>query len=508
MVKMIPNHVYGEGKVASPTDYVAVGISALTIFILLCGTFFAHLIHGVPEIKKKQVQLFVLQTIASIIFLLSLVISLNLIKSKHRHIWHSCYLWTVWLGGPCGFGLLMSCRIAQAHRLYYLFVKRRLPPIKPYQLVPLILIPWVGIAALVQAKRPFNIYCHLGNQWVISWALLHHFYLFVLVGITWKIRHIEFQFDEFKELVKGVTVTLIFLGVWIAIYVANEVHHEKTASLMVASRFTLMLTANVMVLSFFFMSMSRPLFNQLSMRKRESDKFETMGQVLGIPDSGLLFPTGLPLNLDEPIEKLLEQKKFRHSFMAFADSRMAGESVHFYDEVHELNKIPITDTARRIYLSGHIIEQHISVGSPMEINISHQMRQEVLNTTDLAHPDLFKHAINEMVQLMRMNLEKDYWSSPFYLQFKEEIKAEVEVSEPLENITSWNCSPKVSSVNAVDDPFHQDSLTKNSEAQYQFSLQINKDSAEETSSQSSQTNFLSSSRCSFANFSSNKRGWS
>ncbi|XP_057816520.2 regulator of G-protein signaling 1 isoform X3 [Cryptomeria japonica] len=458
MVKMIPNHVYGEGKVASPTDYVAVGISALTIFILLCGTFFAHLIHGVPEIKKKQVQLFVLQTIASIIFLLSLVISLNLIKSKHRHIWHSCYLWTVWLGGPCGFGLLMSCRIAQAHRLYYLFVKRRLPPIKPYQLVPLILIPWVGIAARV----------------------------------------------------------------WIAIYVANEVHHEKTASLMVASRFTLMLTANVMVLSFFFMSMSRPLFNQLSMRKRESDKFETMGQVLGIPDSGLLFPTGLPLNLDEPIEKLLEQKKFRHSFMAFADSRMAGESVHFYDEVHELNKIPITDTARRIYLSGHIIEQHISVGmdqlkwfeslfsvgSPMEINISHQMRQEVLNTTDLAHPDLFKHAINEMVQLMRMNLEKDYWSSPFYLQFKEEIKAEVEVSEPLENITSWNCSPKVSSVNAVDDPFHQDSLTKNSEAQYQFSLQINKDSAEETSSQSSQTNFLSSSRCSFANFSSNKRGWS
>lgn len=383
----------------------------------------------------------------------------------------------------------MGCRIAQAHRLYYLFVKRRLPPFKPYQLVPLILIPWVGVASLFQAKRPFNIYCHLGIEWVISLALLHFFYLFVLVGITWKIRHIEFKFDEFKELVKGVAITLIFLGVWIAFYIANEVHHEETTSLMVASRFTLMLTANIVVLSFFLMSMSRPLFNQLSTRKRESDNFETMGQVLGIPDSGLLFPTGMPLNLDEPIEKLLDQKKFRHSFMAFADSRMAGESVHFYDEVHELNKIPIADTARRIYLSGHIIEQYISVGSPMEINISHQMRQEVLNTTDLAHPDLFKHAINEMVQLIRMNLEKDYWSSLFYLQLKEEMKAEVELSEPLENITSWNCSPKVSSVNAADDPFHQDSLTKNSEGGYQSSLQSNKDSAEETSSQSSQTKF-------------------
>lgn len=56
-MKMTLDHVYGEGKVASPTDYVAVGISALTIFILLCGTFFSRLIHGVREIKTKQIQL-------------------------------------------------------------------------------------------------------------------------------------------------------------------------------------------------------------------------------------------------------------------------------------------------------------------------------------------------------------------------------------------------------------------------------------------------------------------
>eukprot|EP01018_Ginkgo_biloba_P023202 Gb_26781 [translate_table: standard] len=201
--------------------------------------------------------------------------------------------------------------------------------------------------------------------------------------------------------------------------------------------------------------MTRPLFAQLSMRKWDSNKFETMGQVLGVPDSGLLFSAGMPLNLDEPLEKLLQHKRFRQSFMAFADSRMAGESVHFYDEAHELNKIPVGDTARRIYMAGHIIEQYIAVGSPLEINISHQMRQEILSTTDLAHPDLFTHAVNEIVLIMRMNLEKEYWHSPFSLQFKE---AEAEASELMVHITHLDYSYKVSSVHGADDPFHEDSL--------------------------------------------------
>lgn len=468
---MMPKYVPG----GHPSDYVAVGISILTItiLILLCGTAFAWNVHKVPKMKTNLFQLLVIQTIGSISFLISLMMSINILKFGHGHFWQSCYLWTVWLEGPFGFGLLMSCRIAQAYRLYFLFVKRRLPVNKSYQLILLILIPWFGAAAFSQAKRPFNHVCHVGSHWVIPAVLLHMLYLSVLMGVTWRIRQIEFEFDEFKELSKGVSVTLIFIGVWVSLYIANEVHGEKSTRLMVASRFMLMIAANILVLSFFFISMSQPLFTQLSMRKRESGKLETMGRVLGVPDSGLLFPTRMPLNLDEPLEKLLRQKKYRHSFMAFADSRMAGESVHFYDEVHELNKIPICDTARRIYMAGHIIEQYIAVDSLMEINISHQMRQEILNTTDLAHPDLFRNAANEMVQMMQMNLEKDYWNSTFYSQFKEEIKDAAEASELWDNTTIWDYSPKVSSVHGTDDPFDQDSLCRNSEGSRQSSIENN-----------------------------------
>lgn len=37
----------------------------------------------------------------------------------------------------------------------------------------------------------------------------------------------------------------------------------------------------------------------------------------------------------------------------------------------------------------------------MEVNISHRARQEILTTANLAHPDLFNNAVNELIQLMK-----------------------------------------------------------------------------------------------------------
>uniref|UniRef100_A0A2P2JPF4 Uncharacterized protein MANES_13G018700 n=1 Tax=Rhizophora mucronata TaxID=61149 RepID=A0A2P2JPF4_RHIMU len=203
------------------------------------------------------------------------------------------------------------------------------------------------------------------------------------------------------------------------------------------------------------MSTSQPLLLQVSLRKREPLRFETMGQALGIPDSGLLLkkdPAPV-VDCNEPLDKLLLNKKFRQSFMAFADSCLAGESVHFYNEVHELGKIPADDHVRRIYMARHIIEEYIIAGSPMELNISYRTRQEILTTTNLAHPDLFHNVINEVMQLMKTNLEKDYRSSMFFIEFKE---ANMRSNDnDLEETASWNVSPRPSAVHGADDPFHQ-----------------------------------------------------
>ncbi|KAK7280922.1 hypothetical protein RIF29_08497 [Crotalaria pallida] len=445
-----------------PTDYIAVTVSALSFFLLLIWSIFPFLVHKVPRTKGSSFWIPIIQVVASFILHLSLVISNNYFKFKKRHWWQSCYIWAAWGEGPLGFGLLLSSRITQASQLYFIFVKRRLPLIRSYFFLPIILLPWIVGAAVIHVKKPLSDRCHMGAQWTIPVVCLHAFYVAILVGVTGAVRHIEFRFDELKDLWRGILVSALSIAVWVTAYILDEIL-DDISWLQVASRFILLVVASILVLAFFSISSSQPLLSQISLRRRESREFRSMGQALGIPDSGVLAmsePTSR-INPNEPLDKLLLNKRFRQSFMAFADSCLAGESVHFFDEVHELSKIPEDDGVRRIYMARHIIEKYIVAGAAMEVNISHRSREEILTTSNLARPDLFHNALNEIVQLMKMNLAKDYWSSMFFLKFQEESDMR-SIDHDLDQITGWNYSPRLSSVHSTDDPFHQDHLLKSS----------------------------------------------
>ncbi|OEL27389.1 Regulator of G-protein signaling 1, partial [Dichanthelium oligosanthes] len=101
---------------------------------------------------------------------------------------------------------------------------------------------------------------------------------------------------------------------------------------------------------------------------------------------------------------------------------LAGESVHFYEEVYGLKKISVDDSIRRIYMARHIIEKYIVTGAEMEISVSHRTRQEILGTPGLTHLNLFDSAVDEILQLIKMNLAKDYWSSQHFAKLKEEME--------------------------------------------------------------------------------------
>ncbi|KAK9191745.1 hypothetical protein WN943_020360 [Citrus x changshan-huyou] len=407
-------------KGGCPTDYIALAIASLFFILLLARFILPFVVHKVPRTKSSGFWI---------------PLSDNFLKFQRRRWWQSCYIWGVWIEGPLGFGLLMSCRIAQAFQLYYIFVRKHLPPIRSYVFLPLVLMPWLIAATLYVAS---------------------------LVGFMAAIRHIEFRFDELRDLWQGIIVSASSIGLWVFAYLLNEIH-DDISWLQVASRFLLLVMGGILVVVFFSISSSEPLLSQISLRKREPKEFETMGQALGIPDSGLLLrrePTPV-IDPNEPLDKLLLNKKFRQSFMAFADSCLAGESVHFFEEVHEHGKIPVDDHVRRIYMARHIIEKYIVAGASMEVNISHRTRQEILTTSNLARPDLFNNAINELMQLVKMNLAKDYWSSMFFIKLKEEASMRATGHE-LEQM-GWNFSPRWSSVHCADDPFHDEQFSKGSE---------------------------------------------
>ncbi|XP_074274350.1 regulator of G-protein signaling 1 [Silene latifolia] len=439
-----------------PSDYVAISISSLSFLMLLARSAFPFLIYKLSIPKGSAFWIPAIQIVASFNLLASVVMSVNLIKFEKRHWWQSCYVWAVWAEGPFGFGMLLSCRIVQVYHLYFVFVKKRLPAIRSRFFLPLILLPWIAGATCIHIKKPLNHKCQMNVQWTIPVVFLHSLYVVILVGFTRSIQHVDFRFHELKDLWRGVLVSSISVGFWVVAYILNEIHDDKW--LQVVSRFLLALMASTFVLAFFSLSSSQPLLSQISLRITDRPEFETMGQALGISDNGIASQREQPMSAhcDEPLEKLLSSKKFRHSFMAFADSCWAGESVHFYDEVLELGNLPTDDSVRRIYMARHIIQKYIVPGAPMEVNISHRCREQILNTIDLSHPNLFKSAVIELLHLMRTNLVRDYWSSTFYMKFRE---AEGNADD-LELVTTWNVGPRLSYVQAADDPFHQNHLVQ------------------------------------------------
>lgn len=451
-----------SSKGGCPSDYVALSAALLSMILLLLKATLPYMIHKIPRSKGSSFWLVAIQVIASLNLLLSIVMALNFLKFSKRHWWRSCYLWAVWIEGPLGFGLLLSCRITQIFQLYYIFVKRRLPPIRSYIFLLLILLPWVALAAVIQIKKPLNDRCHMGTLWIILVMGLHALYVVALIAFAGAVHHVEFRFHELKDLWRGILVSSASIGIWVAAYVMNEVR-EDISWLEIASRFLLLVMTSALVLAFFSFSISQPLVSLMSLRKKNPKEYKTMSQALGIPDSGILLQRESTSILDpnEPLEKLLLNRRFRQSFMEFADSCLAGESVHFYDEVQHFDKIPIQDSVRRIYMARHIIEKYIAAGAPMEVNISHRIRQEILSTNDLSHTDLFKNALGELMQLMKLNLARDYWSSMYFMKLEEDIRMRA-VDPEMEHASGWNFSPKLSSVHCSDDPFQHEHSPRNS----------------------------------------------
>lgn len=143
----------------------------------------------------------------------------------------------------------------------------------------------------------------------------------------------------------------LYQGIWVAAYVMNEVR-EDISWLEIASRFLLLVMVqfpdlvllcwcvgiriflliaysfslvihqtSVLVLAFFSFSISQPLVSLMSLRKKDEKEYKTMSQALGISDSGILLQRESSSILDpnEPLDKLLLNRRFRQSFMEFAD---------------------------------------------------------------------------------------------------------------------------------------------------------------------------------------------
>ncbi|XP_024545466.1 regulator of G-protein signaling 1 [Selaginella moellendorffii] len=210
--------------------------------------------------------------------------------------------------------------------------------------------------------------CQFNIRWELAVGSLYALYPAILLLATWKVRHIRFEFDEFKELLKAASICALMLG--------NLTFRS----------------VSVGVLFLFWIPIAKPV-HDLFHGRRSNHRYSTMGQALGVPVSGAISQPLIAFNFNRPLELLLEHR-----------SRMAGEVVHFYSEVRELNKLQQQhQVVQRIYMAEHIIDKYIKSGWPL--------------FSEKCFAKLFK---------LLQNLSNDYWQSEYFQELKDELDADVE----------------------------------------------------------------------------------
>lgn len=98
-------------------------------------------------------------------------------------------------------------------------------------------------AVVIHSRKPLDGQCNMGLRWTFPVAGLHALYVIALVAFTRAIRHVEFRFDELRDLWKGILVSATSIGIWVTAFVLNEIHYD-ISWLQVASRFVLLVTVS------------------------------------------------------------------------------------------------------------------------------------------------------------------------------------------------------------------------------------------------------------------------
>ena len=71
-------------------------------------------------------------------------------------------------------------------------------------------------SVVIHVKKPLNYRCHMGTYWIILVVCLHALHVAVLVGFTGAIRHIEFRFDELRDLWQGILISASVIGTFLS----------------------------------------------------------------------------------------------------------------------------------------------------------------------------------------------------------------------------------------------------------------------------------------------------
>lgn len=353
--------------------------------------------------KCMSIPLFILSSFGAIIWMVSIIITDEHFEREPGDIVSICPLWSFWGNLYFGQNLWMNCLNVRIVRVYYIFILKQKPP-KTRDMLALFLFPTLVfclIATWMRASQYDNHGCSIIS---LAWKG-GLFFILVLpflqfVAYSYLIRHLKIEVIEFKALL---TSGLIAIVLWIISGVLLLDDRQET----VAGRCVVSFLTAFIVNYFYWSQMGKPMYACFRKDATFIQKFE------------VIFRTANPYLFDAKLDDLIQDKKWRAKFKEYADELHSLENIEFWEACEQRDELIATRGPKEVTnFTKRLINTYISDKASRQVNLSGNIKMDILNDKDLTSATLFTRAREDVILLMDHNLFRYFIMDPRYQEWQ------------------------------------------------------------------------------------------
>ncbi|CAM9498997.1 unnamed protein product, partial [Ectocarpus sp. 12 AP-2014] len=305
-------------------------------------------------------------------------------------------------------GVWISVALVRVYRSWKILVKHSVDMWRPWAQVALLTLPWCFPAVVYTADEdlaPFN----ETRNWCESYRPVQSF-TYVLDGLlisgafvlVYQMRKVRKQMNEYHLQVFQLTFLLVTGTVVFPLQHAILDHRHEIRRIWV-------LYHNFFdSLVLFWPPVAEPMYRYLT-----GDEEYLHSYTYGFST----LPT--PAQMKSSFRDQLSLEELRTEFEKFAEKRLARELPDFYQACLERDEIE--DYFGRQAATSAIIDRFIRVGSVQEVNLSHSVRERILQT-EITSFNIFSEAMSVVVTMMDTNFSLAFKRSEAYKLLEKHVK--------------------------------------------------------------------------------------
>eukprot|EP00002_Diphylleia_rotans_P025101 TRINITY_DN4963_c0_g2_i3.p1 TRINITY_DN4963_c0_g2~~TRINITY_DN4963_c0_g2_i3.p1 ORF type:complete len:472 (-),score=85.03 TRINITY_DN4963_c0_g2_i3:198-1613(-) len=386
-------------------DSFVVGFASFTGFLILVSALYIvrHRRKWLP-FRCKSLHLFLLGVFGGLVWLASIQVA-NQHYGSMDLTDDECIFWIY--GGQLVLGqnLYVYAMVIRLYRLYFILVRHKDIPHMAFTNVGFMLLPSLlaAIFAFIYHGSEYSEdMCRVEDPlWLTILGFLFMLPIVLLLGLSWLTRSIRTEFNEHKVTLTGAIFSLL-TSVFIATIVLLNMRENVYGRMMI----TLMVVLNVNY--YYWFTIGGSLFSYMTNNVEYLERYRN------------LIRRSNPFFFGSHLYDLLKDDEWRQNFKDYASKKYCLENVEFWEALLIREELISRQSDTVVSHTKHIIETYIVAGSAHELNISSDVRNQILSVKNLTDPDIFLRAREQVYHLLNTNLFRQFITEKSYERWREE----------------------------------------------------------------------------------------